>query len=240
MQNSSGYWNSLKKNKTIVEKNIKAREEAFFFYSSVSIRVQISLLVHGCSSPALLGPWSMPTAPVPCGCSLQCRRKEGHVFMEEREEVNLLLKKSELRASRKQQIHCLSLVKFARKAQELFFFYSCNQVLCRVAPLPWQLAENAARCLLLDVCSYFHQVLNLNLVRSGRGTQPVLEFGGFFLHPPHWYFWSPAYNSPTKQLLTPLERMQGAEKKNVIKRPICLYLYLNPGWSTSVRLCKVP
>lgn len=101
MQNSSGYWNSLKKNKTIVEKNIKAREEAFFFYSSVSIRVQISLLVRGCSSPALLGPWAMPIAPVPCGCSLQCRRKEGHVFMEEREEVNLLLKKSELRASRK-------------------------------------------------------------------------------------------------------------------------------------------
>lgn len=130
--------------------------------------------------------------------------------------------------------------KICKKSARIVFFYSRNQVLCRVAPLPWQLAENAARCLLLDVCSYFHRVLNLNLVRSGRGTQPVLGFGVFFCFPPHWCFWSPAYNSPSKELFTPLERMQGAEKKNVIKRPICLYLYLNPGWSTSVRLCKVP
>lgn len=111
-----------------------------------------------------------------------------------------------------------------KKSTRIVFFYSSNHVLWRVVPLPQQLA----RWLLLDVCSYFHLVLNLNLFRSGRGIQSVLGIG-FFLHPLHWCFWSPAYDFPRKELFTPLERMQGAEKKKVIKRPICLYLYLNPG-----------
>lgn len=89
--------------------------------------------------------------------------------------------RSKLRASRKWQIHCLSLRESAVIAMETFSFTAATTV-CRGWHLSPGSLQNEARWLLQNVCSDFHLVLNLNSVWSERDTQSVL--GAVFCIPP--------------------------------------------------------